>query len=199
MTNIWCSRLLAIVTEWTQVLLGAVRLAVSLCCWRRTRMCVPFVCVCLCCSSCEMKRGLSQKSFSGLAGDRNHQGSKCFPHSEEQHVEAALSPLCLCYFLSLPVVITPPPSSLVSVCLVTKWLPLKNCNSPTACVRTVVLPPLLIHTFIFAIIFYFKLFFLFVVPKTKTRKCNNYCLVTVFSAMFLKRYKYFLTCYNKRL
>lgn len=38
------------------------------------------------------------------------------------------------------------------------------------------------------------LFFLF-----KTKKCNNHCLVTVISAMFLKLYKYFLTCYNKRL
>ena len=35
--------------------------------------------------------------------------------------------------------------------------------------------------------------------QNKTRKCNNHCLVTVFSAMFLERYEYFLTCYNKRL
>lgn len=71
---------------------------------------------------------------------------------------------------------------------------IKNCNSPPAC-ATVVLssststgstPPS---------------FFFPSVPggQNKMRKCNNHCLVTVFSAMFLERYEYFLTCYNKRL
>lgn len=43
------------------------------------------------------------------------------------------------------------------------------------------------------------LFLLFFGGQNKTRKCNNHCLVTVFSAMFLERYEYFLTCYNKKI